>query len=385
MSDDRACPVCQGSGQTTSLGEHPGDVHVGTCYRCLGGGFYRALSPTRLYPFGRQSKRQSKPLRKKRKRKISNERRFSWFQTDPTYLLQFTPGVVDITPTRSFSIDSKRFFSSLRNAPKNDSLDKMRIGSMANGKSLTPARDRTPIMDIKGKDYLQPMWRLVWFREEKPLWSIETDFTSVTEKDAICRAVIKNEEGRIVATGHYYESRSGFEAFHEKVETMAIARALAHLGYGTQFMGEKVVPDKKLADGPDNRSKAVHISDLNRANKGMVTDEPPMPTKRIVRRSNSWVMKNLVFAGNPAPALLPEVPFWQDAPEPAPLGGYDATYIVPFGKKYKGMALDQVGPRDCASFIAFLKKDRPNLNGLRSSVRKLPQFIAASDNGPQVA
>ena len=220
--------------------------------------------------------------------------------------------------------------------------------------------------------------------KEKPLWSIETDFTSVTEKDAICRAVIKNEEGRIVATGHSYENRSGFEAFHEKVETMAIARALAHLGYGTQFMGEEVIPDKKLADNPVDRSKAVHISDLNRANKGMVTDEPPMPTKGLYA-DDSWVMKNLVFAGNPAPALLPEVPFWQDAPEPAPLGGYDATYIVPFGKKYKGMALDQIGPRDCASFIAFLEKEGPpKSKQAQEFIQKASQFIAAWDNRPQV-
>ena len=30
------------------------------------------------------------------------------------------------------------------------------------------------LMDLKGKQYLQVMCRLVWFREEKPLWSIDT-------------------------------------------------------------------------------------------------------------------------------------------------------------------------------------------------------------------
>ena len=29
------------------------------------------------------------------------------------------------------------------------------------------------LISLKGKDYLQVMWRLVWFREEKPNWSIE--------------------------------------------------------------------------------------------------------------------------------------------------------------------------------------------------------------------
>lgn len=30
------------------------------------------------------------------------------------------------------------------------------------------------MMNLKGKDYLQVMWRLVWFREEHPDWCINT-------------------------------------------------------------------------------------------------------------------------------------------------------------------------------------------------------------------
>ena len=30
------------------------------------------------------------------------------------------------------------------------------------------------LIQLKGKDYLQVMWRLVWFREDKPLWAITT-------------------------------------------------------------------------------------------------------------------------------------------------------------------------------------------------------------------
>ena len=31
-----------------------------------------------------------------------------------------------------------------------------------------------PILKLRGKDYLEVKWRLVWFREEHPDWSIET-------------------------------------------------------------------------------------------------------------------------------------------------------------------------------------------------------------------
>ena len=43
----------------------------------------------------------------------------------PMYLLQFTPGVVDITPTRSFWIRLKAILQFFENAPKNDSLDEI--------------------------------------------------------------------------------------------------------------------------------------------------------------------------------------------------------------------------------------------------------------------
>ena len=34
------------------------------------------------------------------------------------------------------------------------------------------------MIKLKGKDYLQVMWRLCWFREEKPNWCIDTQLVS---------------------------------------------------------------------------------------------------------------------------------------------------------------------------------------------------------------
>jgi hypothetical protein len=102
------------------------------------------------------------------------------------------------------------------------------------------------LIDLKGKDYLQVMWRLVWFREEKPLWTINTQLVKLENDHAIFKAEIMNEEGRQLASGYGSESIKDFRDYIEKAETKAIGRALAMLGYGTQFApeldeGERIV------------------------------------------------------------------------------------------------------------------------------------------------
>lgn len=115
------------------------------------------------------------------------------------------------------------------------------------------------IMDIKGKDYMQVQWRLVWFRSERPDWSIETEYQSMTEKDACCGATIRNEQGRIIAMAHKYEDKAGFPDYREKAETGAIGRALALVGYGTQFCTDELDEGRRLADSPTERNGAIKM------------------------------------------------------------------------------------------------------------------------------
>jgi hypothetical protein len=82
------------------------------------------------------------------------------------------------------------------------------------------------------------MWRLVWFREEKPLWSIDTKLEQLTENHAVFSAKIYDENGVQKSAGYGSESIKDFRDFIEKAETKAVGRALAMLGYGTQFAPE---------------------------------------------------------------------------------------------------------------------------------------------------
>ena len=93
-------------------------------------------------------------------------------------------------------------------------------------------------MSLKGKEYLQVMWRLVWFRDEKPLWCIDTQLEQLTDKHAVFSAKIFDENGVLKSAGYGSESINDFRDYIEKAETKAVGRALAMLGYGTQFAPE---------------------------------------------------------------------------------------------------------------------------------------------------
>lgn len=105
------------------------------------------------------------------------------------------------------------------------------------------------LMDLKGKQYLQVMWRLVWFRDEKPLWSIDTKLEQLTDNHAVFSAKISDENGIQKASGYGSESVKDFRDFIEKAETKAIGRALAMLGYGTQFSPE-LEEGERIVDSP---------------------------------------------------------------------------------------------------------------------------------------
>ena len=111
-----------------------------------------------------------------------------------------------------------------------------------------------PIMQLKGKDYLQVAHRLVWFREEHPTWSIETEFVQLNDKFAIARATIRDDAGRIISTAHKREDQGHFGDFMEKAETGALGRALAYVGYGTQFCADEIDEGTRIVDAPTVRA-----------------------------------------------------------------------------------------------------------------------------------
>lgn len=87
---------------------------------------------------------------------------------------------------------------------------------------------------VNGSDYLEVKWRLVWLRDRHPDATVETELVSHEENIAVFRARVAIPEGG-TATGWGSESAGDFRDYLEKAETKAIGRALAALGFGTQF------------------------------------------------------------------------------------------------------------------------------------------------------
>ena len=94
--------------------------------------------------------------------------------------------------------------------------------------------------NIKGKDYVEVNQRLLYFRNDKAYtgWSIESELVDLQPDRCCIRAVIKDAEGRIRATGHAHEDRTSSminkTSYVENCETSAFGRCLAALGIGIE-------------------------------------------------------------------------------------------------------------------------------------------------------
>lgn len=97
--------------------------------------------------------------------------------------------------------------------------------------SFEPAKHLTK---VSGSEYLEVKWRLVWLRDAHPNASVITTLLSHGDNTAVFQAHVEIPGGGI-ATGHGSESAGDFRDYLEKAETKAIGRALAALGFGTQF------------------------------------------------------------------------------------------------------------------------------------------------------
>jgi hypothetical protein len=129
---------------------------------------------------------------------------------------------------------------------------------------------------LKGSDYLEVKWRIVWFRDRSPKGSIVTEAILLDWKEgvAIFKATVEDGDGA-KATGTGTEMRKSFEDFVEKAETRAIGRALAALGLGTQFVGEELSERVHIADAPVGKEprSAVRTSSQDPAHPHPTADQ----------------------------------------------------------------------------------------------------------------
>jgi len=95
---------------------------------------------------------------------------------------------------------------------------------------------KTKTMDLKGKAYAQVKDRLKEFREANTRASIDTAPTIQADGSLTFKAYILTDKADLTsadATGHARGTGKGGEKEFEKLETIAVGRALALLGYAT--------------------------------------------------------------------------------------------------------------------------------------------------------
>lgn len=124
------------------------------------------------------------------------------------------------------------------------------------GTSRTPFEPARYLTKIGKADYLEVKWRLVWLRDVAPDAVIATEMISRTEKEAVFKATVTLPSGGS-ASGYATETMGDFRDFTEKCETKAIGRALAALGFGTQFSFDHDFDEgaRRVVDSPVDPSR----------------------------------------------------------------------------------------------------------------------------------
>lgn len=109
-------------------------------------------------------------------------------------------------------------------------------------------------MDLSGKQYAQVKDRVLEFRTDCPRGSIKTTPEFLEGGDIHFTAYImkdKADETSADATGHSLGSRDKSKDF-EKLETIAVGRALALLGYGT---GGEIASSEEMEEFEEHKQE----------------------------------------------------------------------------------------------------------------------------------
>lgn len=121
---------------------------------------------------------------------------------------------------------------------------------------------------IHNKEYTTVAERIAQFRLDYPDYSLESEILANAEA-VIVKSLIKNEAGRVLATGHAEEVRGSTNinktSALENCETSAWGRALAALNYG----GDQVASANEVSDAIIQQNVAEAVDRLIRHNNAV--------------------------------------------------------------------------------------------------------------------
>lgn len=112
-----------------------------------------------------------------------------------------------------------------------------------NYEQIKKANEEIKTTDIKGKDYASVNERVKAFRKVYPTGKIHTSIEEIKEDYIRIKAIISDEEDRVIATGTASEKLTGdkskdyinMSSMVENCETSAVGRALGFAGFGVDI------------------------------------------------------------------------------------------------------------------------------------------------------
>jgi hypothetical protein len=197
---------------------------------------------------------------------------------------------------------------------------------------------------VNGADYLEVKWRLVWLREQHPDASIETELVSLDPAMAVFKATVTIPGGGC-ATGWGSEGPDDFRDYIEKAETKALGRALAALGFGTQFC-----PD---FDFGADAGKVVDAPIDFSATRGRRLAAMPVPALATAERQDRPA------TGVSQAATQRQIRFVQAIGREA---GLTDEQIEDEARKSFGTGLDALSRRDASTMIDKLQARRQDVD-----------------------
>ncbi len=197
------------------------------------------------------------------------------------------------------------------------------------------------LVSINGRgEYLEVKWRLLWLRTEHPDAIIETELVRLEAQDAVFKARVSIPGGGS-ATGWGSESVGDFRDFLEKAETKAIGRALAALGFGTQFCHDHEfgAADARIVDAPVDINAGRTVRAPQRGghdgDRGYGNDSPAaQATQRATERQVKFIH-----------AIAREA-------------GLDEAELAAWSQELYGMGVDELNRRDASALIEALQRRR---------------------------
>jgi hypothetical protein len=214
------------------------------------------------------------------------------------------------------------------------------------------------LVNLNGRgQYLEVRFRLLWLRREHPDADITTELVSggLEENFALFKATV-SIPGRGSATGWKQETKADFRDFLEKSETGAIGRALAALGFGTQFCDDHSYGG---ADLPARFSQGQHAIvdapvDFGRQ-AGRGARQPATPTPTRTRPPDSGARPAQENDQGSQRATERQVRFIYAIAREA---GLDEQELADWSQELYKQEVDQLNRRDASALIEALQRRR---------------------------